>query len=311
MADFANKRCPRCGKRPLDVRLVQCPECRVPFEYDAPPVSDLSSAQVAAVTRQVLASWKLWLVLIAIIGVAAAGVVEFVNHSSQQLREQVSAQGEELAQRNDAKIAEGISNQVAGQFAQPQVQATLERVAQQRAAEILTNSVWSSLEQFREKLTAANQQLTGATNDLASLATNIHTAQMSLAQLTGNGSPDDPAQLTLVDKSVTHDGTNYDLTLFFRSTNNKPVGAVELVAGTYRQTARITGFTARNVDQLEAPVMDDVGDAARLKFTMSRGDVPVVVEMALSGPTIVKVVGDALAEELTLPIAADQMQLHQ
>ena len=182
MADFANKRCPRCGKRPLDVRLVQCPECRVPFEYDAPPVSDLSSAQVAAVTRQVLASWKLWLVLIAIIGVAAAGVVEFVNHSSQQLRERVSAQGEELAQRNDAKIAEGISNQVAGQFAQPQVQATLERVAQQRAAEILTNSVWSSLEQFREKLTAANQQLTGATNDLASLATNIHTAQMSLAQ---------------------------------------------------------------------------------------------------------------------------------
>ena len=57
--------------------------------------------------------------------------------------------------------------------------------------------------------------------------------------------------------------------------------------------------------------MDNVGDAARLKFTMSRGDVPVVVEMALSGPTIVKVVGDALAEELTLPIAADQMQLHQ
>ena len=48
--------------------------------------------------------------------------------------------------------------------------------------------------------------------------------------MTGNGSPDDPAQLTLVDKSVTHDGTNYDLTLFFRSTNNKPVGAVELVA---------------------------------------------------------------------------------
>ncbi len=304
MADFANKRCPRCGKRPVDARLVQCPDCLVAFEYDPAPAAGLTPAQTALVTKQVLGSWRLWLAVVALVGGATVGILEFVNMRTQGIREAEQVDAKAL----DDRVAERISNGITAQFQQPRIEATIERVASEKAGEILTNAVWASLEQFREKLKEANDHLAGTTNDLAVLSSNVHAAQLAMSQMTPAG-PDDPALLTLVDKTVTRDGTNYDLTLFFRPTNGKPVGAVELLAGTYRQTARILDFTARNVDQSDAPVMNDVGDAARLKFTVSHANAPVVVELALSAPTIVKVVGDELAEELTLPVAVDQMQL--
>jgi hypothetical protein len=309
MADFANKRCPRCGKRPLDARLVQCPDCRVPFEYEASPAAAaLTPAQLAAVTKHVLESWKLWLALVVVVGVMTAGVVEFITLKAQAAREEAGRDAQANASATAARIAEGISNQIAAEFQQPRIQATIERVASEKAGDIFTNAVWASLDQFREKLQAANEQLTRTTNDLAALSNNVHQAQMAAAQLAGAVS-DDPALLTLVDKSVTRDGTNYDLTMFFRPTNHKPVGTVELMAGTYRQTAKIVNFTARNVDQADAPVLNDIGDAAKLKFTVSHPDAQVVVDLTLSAPTLVKLVGDELAEEITLPVAIDQMQL--
>ncbi len=309
MADFANKRCPRCGKRPLDTRLVQCPDCRVPFEYEAATAAPaLTPAQLAAVTRHVLGSWKLWLALIVVVGVATAGLVEFITLKAQAAREEAGREARATADATAAKIAEGISNQILAEFQQPRIQATIERVAAQKAGDILTNAVWLSLDQFREKLQAASDQLARTTNDLAVLSNNVHQAQLAAAQMAG-AVTDDPALLTLVDKSVTRDGTNYNLAMFFRPTRNKPVGTVELVAGTYRQTAKIVNFTARNVDQVDPPVMNDIGDAAKLKFTVSRADAQVVVDLTLSAPTLVKLVGDELAEELTLPVAIEQMQM--
>jgi hypothetical protein len=304
MADFANKRCPRCGKKPADVRLVQCPDCLVAFEYEPARTTGLTPLQAAAVTKQVLGSWKLWLTVVALVGGTTAGMVEFVNVRTQEIREEAAR----TQQVNAQALEDRISNQIALEFQQPRVEAAIERVAEQKAGEMLTNAVWASLEQFREKLKKANDQLAGTTNDLAKLSNDVHAAQLALAQMTPTG-PDNPALLTLVDKTVTRDGTNYDLTLFFRPTNGKPVGTVELMAGTYRQTARILDFTARNVDQSDPASMNDAGDAARLKFTVTHVDSPVVVELALSAPTIVKIVGDELAEDLTLPVAADQMQL--
>jgi hypothetical protein len=308
MADFANRRCPRCGKRPLDARLVQCPDCRVPFEYESAPAAALTSAQLVAVTRHVLGSWKLWLGLIVVVGVATAGVVKLINIKAREIQDAAEIAEQVDSNALEAKVADGISNQIAAEFQQPRIQDTIERVASQRAGDILTNAVWASLEQFREKLLVANEQLAHTTNDLAVLSNNVHLAQVAVSQMAGTVA-DDPALLTLVDKNVARDGTNYDLTMFFRPTNNKPVGTVELMAGTYRQTARIVNFTARNVDQSDPPVMNDIGDAAKLRFTVSHADAQIVVELTLSAPTLVKLVGDELAEELTLPVAVDQMQL--
>jgi hypothetical protein len=308
MADFANRRCPRCGKRPLDARLVQCPDCRVPFEYEAVSAPTLTPAQLAAVTKHVLGSWKLWLTLFVVVGAATVGVMEFINLKAQEVKDEAGREAQADANATSAKIAEGISNQIETEFQQPRIQAAIERVASEKAGDILTNAVWASLDQFREKLQAANEQLAKTTNDLAVLSNDVHQAQLAAVQMAGAVS-DDPALLTLVDKSVTRDGTNYDLTMFFRPTSHKPVGTVELMAGTYRQTAKIVNFTARNVDQADAPVLNDIGDAAKLRFTVSHADVQVVVDLTLSAPTLVKLVGDELAEELTLPVAIDQMQL--
>jgi hypothetical protein len=309
MAELGNRRCPRCGKRPLDARLVQCPDCRVPFEYESAPASlALTSAQMAAVTRHVLGSWKFWFALIIVVGAATAGVVEFINVKAKELRDEAAATAQVNSSAMASKIAEGISNQIAVEFEQPRIQAAIERVASQRAGDMLTNAVWASLEEFRGQMRAANEALAKTTNDLAVLSTNVHQAQLAAAQMAGTVA-EDPALLTLVDKTVTKDGTNYDLAMFFRPTNNKPVGTVELMAGTYRQTAKILNFSARNVDQADAPVMNDVGDAAKLKFTLNRANTQVEVDLTLTGPTLVKVVGDELAEELTLPVAVDQMQL--
>jgi hypothetical protein len=308
MADFANRRCPRCGKRPLDARLVQCPDCRVPFEYEAVSAPTLTPAQLAAVTKHVLGSWKLWLTLFVVVGAATVGVMEFINLKAQEVKDEAGREAQADANATSAKIAEGISNQIETEFQQPRIQAAIERVASEKAGDILTNAVWASLDQFREKLQAANEQLAKTTNDLAVLSNDVHQAQLAAVQMAGAVS-DDPALLTLVDKNVTRDGTNYDLTMFFRPTSHKPVGTVELMAGTYRQTAKIVNFTARNVDQADAPVLNDIGDAAKLRFTVSHADVQVVVDLTLSAPTLVKLVGDELAEELTLPVAIDQMQL--
>jgi hypothetical protein len=313
MADLANKRCPRCGKRPLDARLVQCPDCRVPFEYDSAPApahapGTLTSAQMAAVTRHVLGSWKLWLGLLTVVSVATAGVVEFVNMKAQVLRDEAAAAQQVDSNAMAAKIDAGISNRIETEFQKPEIEAAIARVASQRAGEILTNEVWASLEEFRAKMQAANVQLVKTTNDLAVLSNTVHQAQVAAAQL-ASAVPGDPAVLALVNQTVTRDGTNYDLAMFFKSTNNKPPGTVELIAGTYRQTARIVNFTAQNVDAVDPPVMNDIGDAAKLKFTASRPDAQVEVDLVLSAPTLVKVTGDQLAEELTLPVAVDQMQL--
>lgn len=309
MADLATKRCPRCGKRPLDARLVQCPDCRVPFEYEsAPAPASLTPAQMAAVTRHVIGSWKLWMGLLLIVAAATAGIVEFVNMKAQVLRDEAAAAQQADSNAVAAKIDAGISNRIVAEFQKPEIEAAIARMASQKAGEILTNEVWASLDEFRGKMQAASAQLAKTTNDLAVLSNTVHQAQIAAAQLAA-AVPGDPTLLALVNQTVTRDGTNYDLAMFFKPTSDKPPGTVELIAGTYRQTAKIVNFTAQNVDAADPPVMNDIGDAAKLKFTASRPNTQLEVDLVLSAPTLVKVTGDQLAEELTLPVAVDQMQL--
>ena len=67
-----------------------------------------------------------------------------------------------------------------------------------------------------------------------------------------------------------------------------------MIAGTYRQTAKILNFASVTPGQSEPAVMNDLGDAARLKFNPARSDTPVVIALELTGPTIVRVSGDVL-----------------
>jgi hypothetical protein len=321
-----SKRCPLCGKRPYDQTLEACPECRIPYAYDyeanpdAPPVR-LTAEQLQAMRWQVLASWKLWAVLVIVVAAASWGVVQYANWTLDQrtgsylskLDEKSNTRLKQAYDRAARDISQQMSNQVASEFRSERVRSMVSQYALEHAQEAFTNFVWPSLDAFRQKLDQADAQLAASTNSLARLSKQVRDAQLQATQLAtpavASPAPVEPAHLSLVNQNVTRNGPGFLLTLVFKATTSKPMGEVELVAGTYEQTARILHFAAPGAFQSEEPVMNDYGDAARLKFTPARGEVPILVELGLTAPTIVKLTGDALEQELIVPVAANRMQL--
>jgi hypothetical protein len=114
-------------------------------------------------------------------------------------------------------------------------------------------------------------------------------------------------KLTLVNRTILPAGTGYLVTLFFKAGNASSTGQVEMMAGTFRQTAKILNFAALGATPAE-PILNDTGDAARLRFIVNPNEAPTVV-LELSAPTIVRVSSDSLDSDLTIPVAADKMQL--
>jgi len=315
MPENANKRCPLCGKRPVDRRLVQCPDCKVPFSHENDPASSPAPPRVQPgnVAREILGSVKFWIGLALLVAAAAFGVVKLTeqrmtDHLDTVSRDYFNALDEKTSNHVSEQISTQVSNQIAAEFRQPGIKATMEQVAADRAQDLLTNAVWASLETFRAGIEQANAQLAKSTNDLAQMSRDIRLAQRMASQLDSAGT-EAPAMLSLASQTVATNGSNYILTLVFKPTNDRPVGAVDLIAGTYRQTAKIVNFAARAPIQSDAPMLNDAGDAARLTFNVARADVPIAVDLEVTGPTIVKFVGDVLQEELTIPIAADKMQV--
>jgi hypothetical protein len=315
------KRCPQCGKRPYDQRLEACPECRVPYAYEylsesAPQAEpSLTSDLLQAMGRQILSSWMFWAGLLLVVAVASWGVIKFANGSLDRRTavylgtlDDKSNQRLKLAyDRISQDLSRQMSNQVASEFQSAHVRALVEKVAHDRAQEMLTNSLWPSLEAFRKKLELADAQFANATNELARLSRGMREAQRTAAQMP---LPADsgPTLISLVSQSVSRDGSNYILNLIFAAPNGKPLGLINPVAGTYERTAKILNFSAPGAPQSEEPVMNDFGDAAQLKFTATGGDLPILIELVLSGPTIVKLTSDALDHELILPVATSRKQ---
>ena len=65
---------------------------------------------------------------------------------------------------------------------------------------------------------------------LAEQATNAAPAAAESVAAAAAVVPATPAKLILTDRNVTRSGTGYLLTLYFRASNNSPVGAVDLIA---------------------------------------------------------------------------------
>src|SRR5882672_5079543 len=149
MPEIANKRCPLCGKRPVDRRLVQCPDCKVPFSYenDPAPVSASPPVQSVNVAREILGSVKFWLGLALLVAAAAFGVARLTE---QRMTDHLNAMGKDYFNSIDEKtsnhvseqISMQVSNQIAAEFRQPRIKATMEQVAAERAQDLLTNAVW-------------------------------------------------------------------------------------------------------------------------------------------------------------------------
>ncbi len=319
MPENLNKHCPVCGKRPIDRRLVQCPDCRVPFAYDGDPppaATPASQPQLGAgvVAKEILGSAKFWAGFALLIAAAAFGVVKFTeqranDHLTAAEKEYFNALDQRASNQVHEQISRQISNQVAAEFRQPRIKSAIEQAAADRAQDLLTNAVWPALDAFRAQLDLASAQLAKSSNDLAQVSRDIKLAGRAASQM-APAPADAPALLSLTDHTVSQNGTNYVLTLILRPTNpSRPVGTVDLIAGTYRQTAKVVNFSAQPPNQSDPPIMNETGDAARLTFNATGVGLPVVIELDVTAPTVVRITGDVLEEDLTIPIASEKMVL--
>ena len=310
MSENMTRRCPKCGQRTTDLLLAQCPYCRVALVSEGgPQMTGLTPEQVGAVARHILGSWKFWAGVVMLVALAAWGIIEVSQRFIDRRANEYLSTLEQKATNHIGTAFGQISNQIVREFQQPRIRATMEQIAADRANDFITNAVWPSLEAFRQGIEEANAQLARSSNDLATLTRNVKAAQRKASPTspTTSAAAETAPKLTLVDQSVSRNGSNYILSLFFKPNGNQSLGSVELVAGTYQQTAKILNFAAVTPGQTEPAIMNDFGDAARLKFVPRGGDSSIVIALELSAPTIVRVSGDALEGDLTIPVAADKL----
>lgn len=243
-----------------------------------------------------------------VVGLAAWGVIDVAERLIDQRATNYLNTLEQQATNHIGFVYGEISNQIVREFQQPRIRAAMEQIASERVNDIFTNNIWPSLEAFRLTIDEANAQLAKSTNDLAALTKEVKAAQRKVAPTpTASSGSDATPKLTLIDQAVARNGSNYILSLFFKTNGSQLIGSVDLIAGTYRQTAKILNFSSVTPGQSEPAVMNDLRDAARLKFTPPGGDAPVVIALELTAPTIVRVSGDGLEGDLTIPVAADKL----
>src|SRR5258708_40017932 len=124
MPDNAKKRCQICGKRPVDRRLVQCPDCKVPFAYENDPATPPPQVQRGNVAREILGSVKFWIGLTLLVAAAAFGVVKLTeqrmtDHLDTVSRDYFNALDEKTSNHVNEQISTQVSNQIAAEFRQP------------------------------------------------------------------------------------------------------------------------------------------------------------------------------------------------
>jgi hypothetical protein len=322
------RKCSKCGRQAHDALLVQCPDCRVPFVTAQGGAPELSSEQLSAVVTQVFGSWKFWAILAVLISLSAWAVVKVSDRVIEARSKEFLREAQERNASQMSTALSVVSNQIAGELRQPRIHAAIEQAARDQARELFTNDVVPSVAAFHDALEAANAELARATNSISALMAASSNSQRRLAELASNanlalalqtnqGAPSTTApnagnvkalKLSLANRSITQTPNSYVLTLFFRNTGGASGGSVEMVAGTYKQTARIIAFSSMTSPTKNAAEINDVGDAARLVFDVAENESPAL-SIEFSGPTIVRFVSESFDNDLIIPVAADKITL--
>jgi hypothetical protein len=331
------RRCPRCGRKAHNDLLVQCPDCRVAFVLEEEPYAGLTQEQIRFVAGQIFSSWKFWTLLVAIVALAALGVIAAADKVIEMRSRQYLADYSAQASNHIGAAFEQMSNQIALEFKQPRIKAAIEQTARERAVDIFTNRVQPALDAFQDAVDMANAQFAKSSNALARLQAEIEDAKRQIPSLPAQSQPMSQAQtnlppspvvmanamppvssppaaptgpipkLALFNQAIAPAGNNYLLTLVFTVTNGVS-GTVDIMAGTYKLSARILNFNQIGAGAGELPQYNDAGDVAKLTFHVTPRETPTVV-LEFSAPTIVRVVSDSLDNDLTVPIAADKMRI--
>jgi hypothetical protein len=340
MPDVTTKRCPKCGQRTTNLQLEECPYCQVPLVAEGEAqTAGVTEEQTRAVARQLVGSWKLWAAVIVLVAAATWGAVAISQRvmdlrSKDYLRTFDEKANQQLATAS-GEISKQVSKKIDSELKQSRVQKAIDDAAGERVNEALSNSLRPSLQEFQASMNAANRQLAKSEDALARLEKEIKAAQQKAAQLEAQLAQPAPApvvasaapaaatpgtngatttsntnaKLTMQSQTLSANGPNYILTVFFNKTPSQPIGPVNLDVGTLQSSgAKIVAFGMLSQEPSQPAVITATKDAAELSFTVTGGDAPIVA-MEVTGPTIVQMSSDALAQNLMLPIAADKLAL--
>jgi|GEM_PF-4048148 len=345
MPASGNMFCPECGRPSTNPAAVLCSQCKVPFVERDSGESTAGGAKVYSWTAETAAPKgggatppaPLWMLFITGLVLVCLVSYAYVNHLEKKIQAKSEESIREIQARNSNQLSRAvssISNQIIAQLSQPAFQSTVEQAARDQVNRIVASRISPALKEFQGTLAGASAELSDATNALEELRSAILSAQSKLARIPTNlpagVNPDPgnnnllgkipssgtaPAQstttsnqvhLNMVTSGITQSGTNYILTLVFQS--GAIGGTVDMMVATYKQTARIINFSAINAASQDNPSINDTADVAELRYVVAPNVVNSLV-LVVSAPTIVRFGGDSLDVPLTLPIAAEKMNL--
>ena len=101
-------------------------------------------------------SWKLWAVVVFLAALAGGVSYGILRYQARADHEQVKRDTDRILAEASRNFSRQVSNQIAAQFEQPAIRATVDQVMAEKSAELFTNTIWPSLQAFRDSLTQAH-----------------------------------------------------------------------------------------------------------------------------------------------------------
>jgi hypothetical protein len=278
--------------------------------------SEIPPQQIKAVAGQVLKSWWFWLGL-AVVTWSGFFLLEkltafdsgrFEGRLAQSSSNQIAASlsmisngiAQEIERTASNQFAQGfgmISNRIVAGMSQPQIQAAIAAVAADKANDAMLRAISPALSNFQARVEQAESSFNSTTGRLGRLARDAE-SQSALGLPTG---------ILFDSQTVTRQGSSCLLTVFFKKTGASPLGLLRLSIGAFNKLParilRVDVASETDRDTIERSV-DPTGLEAVLGFTPAGGSGPAI-QIALTGPTVIQIVCDALPEPLTVPVLVD------
>jgi len=317
----------RYSKRPVPTVLATSGLWR----QDLWGMPETPAENVKVVARQILKTWWFWVGLAVIVWAGLLGVEKLARIQTGRFQAELSRTASNELARNIVTISNNIraevmqsvsnqlareltdgrtdiSNQIAAALQQPRIQTTIQSAVAQQASQMMLRSISPAVSNFQARLDRERAIAEAMVDSL----TNVRpTNQAPLpakeaAKPKPAATPTTPAGIAYDSESVTKVGSTYMVVVRFRKTGTDPLGVLQFAVGVYNQlAARIVGIDAGDAAIGVEKTIDTTGLEAALNFTCPDGAAPVV-QVRLSGPTVLQFVCAALPE----PVTVRAMTLH-
>jgi hypothetical protein len=288
-------------------------------------MAEIPAQNVKVVAGQILKTWWFWVGLAVIVWAGLLGVEKLARIQTQRFQAELSRTASNELARSIITISNNIraevmqsvsnqlarelsngtlsiSNQIAAALQQPQIQSAINSAVAQQASQMMLRSVSPAISNFQARLDRERSIAEAMVDSLTNIRppTQAPPPAKEAAKPKPAPTSSTPAGIVYDSQSVTKDGSTYLVAVRFRKTGTDPLGVLQFAVGVYNQlAARIVGIDAGDAAIGVEKTIDTTGLEASLNFACPDGVAPVV-QVRLSGPTVVQFVSAALPEPVTV-----------